>query len=173
MRLSQLILLSILVASCSKKEATEILEYKGPLREVENVELFFSERNVLKVKMTAPKLFEFATNDREFPEGVYIEFYSLDGTLQSVIKANYAYYSKATEEWKATGNVEVKNLETKQQLNTEELFWKPVTKKIRSDKFVTIRLNETVIYGNGLIANEDLSDYEILDISGDLNFENQ
>ena len=39
------------------------------------------------------------------------------------------------------------------QLNTEELFWNRLTKKIFTDKFVTIRQQGDVIYGTGLDAN--------------------
>jgi len=63
--------------------------------------------------------------------------------------------------------VEVINLEKHQQLNTEELFWKPDTKKIFTDKFVTITDHEDVLYGTGLPANQDLSDYHLKNTSGD------
>jgi hypothetical protein len=52
-------------------------------------------------------------------------------------------------------------LEKNEQLNTEELFWKPKEKKIFNDVFVTIRRQGDVIYGEGLEAKEDMSDYVI------------
>jgi hypothetical protein len=57
--------------------------------------------------------------------------------------------------------VEVKNLEKQQQLNSEELFWNPETKKIFTEKFVTIKLENEVLYGTGLDALQDLSYYTI------------
>lgn len=49
----------------------------------------------------------------------------------------------------------------KQQLNTEELFWRPLTKRIFTEKFVTITLESEVLYGTGLDAMQDLSTYTI------------
>jgi hypothetical protein len=54
-----------------------------------------------------------------------------------------------------------------EQLNTEELFWKPSQQKIFTDKFVTIRQEGDVIYGQGLEAKQDMSDYTILKPEGE------
>ena len=55
----------------------------------------------------------------------------------------------------------MKNIGKNEQLNTEELFWKPADEKIFTDKFVTIRQQTDVIYGQGLEAKQDMSDYVI------------
>jgi LPS export ABC transporter protein LptC len=90
-----------------------------------------------------------------------MEFYNEFGSVSSTLRANHAFYFKKEEQWRGREKVEVKNIEKNQQLNTEELFWKPKTKKIFTDKFVTILREGDVIYGEGLEANEDLSDYLI------------
>ena len=61
----------------------------------------------------------------------------------------------------------VVNLEKKQQLHTEELFWKPDTKKIFTEKFVTIKLENEILYGTGLDAAQDLSYYTIANPKGE------
>jgi lipopolysaccharide export system protein LptC len=154
-------LVLLLAFGCNSAETKEPLEYKGPLSEAENVELYYSENEKVKVKMLADLLYEFENGDREFPKGVYMEFYNEFGNIESTLKANHAYFFKKEEQWRGRGDVEVKNMEKNQQLNTEELFWKPKEKKIYNDKFVTIRRDGDVIYGEGLEANEDLSDYVI------------
>ncbi len=59
-----------------------------------------------------------------------------------------------------------------EQLNTEELFWFPKDRNIKTDKFVTIRQQDNVIYGEGLEAKQDLSSYTILNLNdSDLQFE--
>lgn len=153
--------------SCTTSDFKEPVEYKGPLKEAENVELFYSEDNTVKVKMEAELLYEFENGDREFPKGVYMEFYNEFGALNSTLRANHAFYFKNDEQWRGRGKVEVKNVEKNEQLNTEELFWKPKTKKIFTDKFVTIRQQGDVIYGEGLDANQDLSDYLIKKPAGE------
>jgi len=150
------------LASCQKAEVKEPLEYTGPLREVEKMEMFYSEDEKVKIKMVADLVYEFKNGDREFPKGLYLEFYNEFGRLESTLKADHAYYFKDKNQWRGRGKVEVKNVEKQEQLNTEELFWEPAKKKIFTDKFVTIRQQGDVIYGEGLDANQDLSDYTIL-----------
>ena len=156
-----LILVCLIAIGCTGTDTKEPLEYKGPLSEFENVELYYSENDIVKVKMVAELLYEFESGDREFPKGVYMEFFDEFGKIESTLKANHAYYFKKEDRWRGRGDVEVKNLEKNQQLNTEELYWKPKEKKIFNDKFVTIRRDGDVIYGEGLEANEDMSDYVI------------
>ncbi|HYF70885.1 MAG TPA: LPS export ABC transporter periplasmic protein LptC [Ohtaekwangia sp.] len=166
-----LFIISLITTSCGNNEIKEPLEYNGPVSEVENVELYYSEKDMIKVKMTAALLYEFKNGDREFPQGVYIEFFDETGKLESTLKANHAYFFKEENQWRGRDNVEVKNLEKREQLNTEELFWKPAEKRIFTDKFVTIRQQKDVLYGEGLEANEDLSDYTITNISGEMEVE--
>lgn len=126
-----------------------------------DVEMLHAEKDKIKVKMVAKRILEFKNGDREFPEGIYLEFYDETGRMTSSLKANHAYYFKKENRWRGRGKVEVKNIEKRQQLNTEELFWDPTSKKIFTEKFVTINLESEVIYGTGLDALQDMSSYTI------------
>jgi LPS export ABC transporter protein LptC len=156
----------LIVAGCRQKDAAQPVEYTGPLREAENVDMLYSENDRIKVKMKAQKILEFKNGDQEFPEGLYLEFYNEAGILTSTLKCNNAYKFQEKNEWRGRGKVEVVNLEKKQQLNTEELFWKPGSKKIYTEKFVTIKLENEIIYGTGLDAIQDLSSYTIRNPEG-------
>ncbi len=156
-----LVFLILLQLGCQTKEATAPVEYSGPLSEMENVDMLYSERDRIKVKMVASKILEFKNGDKEFPAGLYLEFYNEEGILTSTLKANHAFYFKEDDKWRGRGKVEVKNLEKHQQLSTEELFWKESTHKIFTEKFVTIKLESEIIYGTGLDAAQDLSSYVI------------
>lgn len=155
------------LSACSPKPASEPVEYRGPLREATNVDMLYAEKDRIKVKMTANRILEFKNGDQEFPEGLYLEFFDETGKMTSSLKANHAYYFKKENRWRGRGKVEVKNIERKQQLNTEELFWDPPSKKIFTDKFVTIKLESEVIYGTGLDALQDMSSYTIRKPEGD------
>lgn len=162
-----LIISLLLLSGCHKKEVPAPVEYSGPLSEMEDVDLLYAESDRVKVKMKAKKILEFKNGDREFPEGLYLEFYDVNGILTSTLKANHAFYIKELDQWRGREKVEVVNLEKKQQLNTEELFWEPRTKKIFTEKFVTIKLENEVIYGTGLDAVQDLSVYTIRKVEGE------
>ena len=168
MKFKFLLLIIVLISwSCAQQETSKPIEYTGPQREIENVEMLYTEKQTIKVKLQAKKIFEFLNGDREFPEGLYLEFYNEAGVLTSTLQANTAFFFKAEEKWRGRGKVEVKNLAKGEQLNTEELFWKRDTKRIFTDKFVTIRQESEVLYGTGLEAAQDLSDYTILKPEGE------
>lgn len=162
-----LILLALFLMRCNTQETAKPLLYEGPLSEGENITMHYSEKDVVKVLLKAKKIFEFQNGDREFPEGIYMEFYDEFGKLSSTLKANSAYFFKEENKWRGRGNVEVINTAKQEQLNTEELFWKPDTKKIFTDNFVTIKLQNEVIYGTGLDAAQDLSTYQIKNPEGE------
>lgn len=159
------------LTACNSSELKEPLIYNGPLRIGEEVEMYYTENNLVKVKMIAAKVFEYENGDREFPEGLYLEFYDENGVLESTLRANEAYYFKKEHKWRGRGKVEVRNIEKNEQLNTEELFWKPAEERIYTEKFVTIRQQGDVIYGQGLEARQDMSDYVIKKPEGEFSVE--
>lgn len=166
--IAPLIVMALLASACSKQEVKEPLEYKGPLSEMEKVEMYYSENNIVKVKMLADLAYEYQNGDREFPKGIYMEFYDLNDKLESTLRANHAFFFKEENKWRGRGKVEVKNVAKNEQLNTEELFWTPANKKIFTEKFVTIRQQGDVLYGTGMDARQDMTDYTIWDPKGEI-----
>lgn len=159
--------------SCIQKENAQPVEYEGPLQEAADVELFYAENQAIKVKMQTPLLYEFKTGDREFPKGIYLEFYNEAGILSSTLRADHAYYFKTEDKWRARGKVEVVNKEKNEQLNTEELFWFPAKEEILTEKFVTIKQQQTIVYGEGLQAKQDMSSYTITNPQGEIEIEDE
>jgi len=157
----------LILTSCSQQETAQPVTYDGPLREIEDVDMLYTERQTVKTKLQAKKVLEFQNGDREFPEGIYLEFYDETGALTSTLSANSAFYIKSEDKWRGRGKVEVKNMAKGEQLNTEELFWKPDRRRIFTEKFVTIKQQTEVLYGTGLDAAQDLSDYSITNPQGD------
>lgn len=152
---------------CHKTEVVTPQPYEGPMREGENIDMVYTEKEKITVKIKAKRVSEFQSGDRDFPEGVYIEFFDETGAITSTLSANKAFYSKEENKWLGQGKVEVKNVQKKEQLNTEELFWFPAKKNITTDKFVTIRTDNEVLYGTGLEAKQDMSEYQIKKVEGE------
>jgi LPS export ABC transporter protein LptC len=171
--MKKFIIIVLALSGCGQKEHTQPIEYEGPLQEAEQIELLYTENQKIKVRMTAPLLYEFKTGDREFPKGIYLEFYDEEGTLSSILKANHAYYFKTENKWRARGKVEVVNQEKNEQLSTEELFWFPTKEEINTESFVTIRMQTEVIYGEGLEAKQDMSSYVIKKPQGEFQIEEE
>ena len=169
-KFSYILLFLPFIISCKEEsvERGKMEVYEGPVRRAENLDMYYSEESLKKAKLSAGVLLEFKNGDREFPDGIYVEFFDENGEKSSTLKGNYAYFTKADNLWKATGDVEVQSLTEDQQLNSEELFWKPDKELIYTDKFVIIRLQNKLIHGNGLESNQDFTDYTIKNPVGDI-----
>lgn len=135
--------------------------YQGPVMEVENVETLYSDSTVLRIRLKAPKQIELQNGDREFPNGVYVEFYDESGKMTSTLTANSATFYKEKNSYKVLGNVIIKNLEEQKTLKTEELNWFPDKQKVNTDKFIRIETPDQILTGEGLDAREDFSSYKI------------
>lgn len=161
-------------SSCGNNaDIADVKPYDGPLLEIENMVTLYSDSATVRVKVEAQKQLEFESGDSEFPDGVYIEFYDKNQKVSSTLKADYGYYTKKENLYKATGNVEVESYEDGKKLNTEELFWKPDKQEIYTDKFVRIETAEEILLGEGLTAAQDFSNYKILKPTGELSIEQE
>lgn len=141
--------------------------YDGPLMELDNMETIYSDSAEMKVRMTAKKQLALQNGNREFPEGILVEFYN-DQKITSTLTSNFARYYKDANKYMVSGNVIITNLEEEKRLNTEELFWMPAEEKIlvENDKQVIITTKTGMLTGKGLVAKEDFSTYKILTPSG-------
>ena len=57
------------------------------------------------------------------------------------------------------------NLENKNELELKN-FWFPNDEKFSTDKFVTIKSDNEIHSGEGMVSNHDFTNYEILKPSG-------
>ncbi|AFL83807.1 hypothetical protein Belba_1172 [Belliella baltica DSM 15883] len=157
-----LLLLCINLLSCKEEVDTSFMEsYLGPTGIAYDVDLFHSDSTRIKINLKAKKQLEFSSGDYEFPEGIEIFFYNDNEELTTTIRADRGYYIRKDGVYRGEGDVQVENLEKQQKLASEELFWNPVTKKIYTEKFVTIQDPQRLIKGTGMEADESFSEYEI------------
>ena len=170
-----LVLVSVSFFNCSPKseELLEIQEYTGPVGEVLNATIYYSDSAKVKMRMNTPKLYNYGNGDSEYPEGLFMEFFDNEGNPTSSLEADYCYYTKKDDLYKATGNVIIKNLEKGDRLDTEELFWNKKKEEVFTDKFVRIEQDGDLLLGDGLKAKQDFSSYNILNPKGKLSLSKQ
>lgn len=130
-----------------------------------------SDSGIVVMKMDAPTQSNFENGDREWPNGFYIEWYNSRGQVTSHFSANYVYFTKADNIYRAEGNVVVKSIAKNDELNTEELFWDQSKEKFYTEKFVTIKSEDEVHTGEGMESNQDFTEYRILKPSGTFTLE--
>jgi LPS export ABC transporter protein LptC len=153
---------SALLISCQGREDVGQYDpYTGPLRILSNAEIIHSDSAKIKGKLITPVLYEFENEDRELPNGGYVEFYDEFGEISATLKADYGYYTKLDDQWEIEGNVVLENVQNKESLNTEQLYWNPTTGMVNTEKFVRIEREDEILTGMGLTARQDFSDYNI------------
>ncbi|MDX2189024.1 MAG: LPS export ABC transporter periplasmic protein LptC [Bacteroidota bacterium] len=154
--------------SCKKNEKTinQMKPYTGPVAQVTNVEMLFSDSGQIKVKMKAPKQDEYLNGDRIFPSGILLIFNDKQGNENANLVANYGKYDKTNNVYTAKGNVIITDLKEGKKMKSEEMNWNPTTKKVYTTKFVRIETKEEILTGNGLDADQDFKHYKIVNPAG-------
>ena len=162
------ILAAVAIMACDdeQRSADDFKEYEGPSLEVADAEFLFSDSAILRVRFTAQRQLQYENGDQDFPEGIYIESYEVDGTKTSTVIADRGHFDQEENKYTAEGNVIVENLESGETLKTEILYWEPRKKEIYTDRYVEVASQEEVIMGEGLTAQEDFSSYRILKPTG-------
>lgn len=160
-----------LVACEQAKQAKKVEPYRGPIEEINDVKLLYSEAAVLKVRMTTAKQLRYLNDNRRYPKPVNIVFYGPSGEAVTTLRSDSGRYDKAKDIYVVMGNVVVINKQKQEKLLTPELTWNPATKKVYTEKKVTVlsQLTGEKLYGIGLDANQDFSKYAIRKVTGVFN----
>lgn len=159
--------------SCTENNVAEIAKIsadrsKIPVSISKNLTLSLSDSAVKKIKITTLLLKRYdnaipAYN--EMPNGIHISFLDSAGYSEATVDANFAKHFPESQILELENNVIIVNKEG-DKLNSEHVTWNSATHKISSDNFVKITTEDQIIYGDGFIANEDFTDYQINHIKG-------
>jgi len=134
-----------------------------------DVEILYSERGFVQVKLIASKLIRKTMDDQpvlEFPEGFTVFFYDTTKNIKSTIKGDYGISFEKQKLMEARHNVIVENLETDEKLNTEQLYWDRARETIYTEKFVRITRGEEVITADGLTSDQSFETMEFKNPKG-------
>jgi len=171
-----LILTGFFFLSWSCEERKDLLKaevYEGPITEMDSVKTMMTDSGKMVLRLSAPKQQDFENGDREWPSGLFLEYFDDSGLPSSTFRSNYAIKIAEENLYMGEGNVIVKNLQNGDELNTEQLFWDPNNETFYTEKFVTIISDGEVHTGEGLTANQDFTSYQILKPSGTLQIEEE
>ncbi len=127
----------------------------------------YTENGTTRIQMQAHTATRF-NKERpylEFSDGIKILFYSATHQLESTLTGKYATAYENSHSMTARDSVVVVNVKG-EVLNTDELVWDEDKKIIYSNSFVKITTGDEIIYGNGMTANENFTDYVIKHITG-------
>ena len=155
-----IMLAGFLFCACEQKKDKVGKAYTGPTTTVDGVEVKYSEQGKMKVFLMTPKQLTYQNEDKVFPDTVNINFYDPTGsTVITRLRADSGRFDQKSSVYIVKGNVRVVKSQTQELLTTTELNWSPQTKKVFTDKFVSVKniVTKDVINGNGMDAEQDFS----------------
>ncbi len=133
------------------------------------VDLTYSDSAIVKAKGMAPILDKVTPANgqvySEMPKGVKIEFYNRDLLKTGTITSNYAIRNEFAKQTIFRKNVVI--VSDKINFNTEELIWDENKKKFFSPYGKITRPDGSFSTGTKFTANQDFSDYNIENASGE------
>ncbi|MBN2522862.1 MAG: LPS export ABC transporter periplasmic protein LptC [Bacteroidales bacterium] len=150
-----------------------------PLQTGKNIEVQYTDSARLQLIFKAPKMKKFLNNEEEgayyvFEDGIEVFFYDNNEKLESIFKSGYANYYEKPSIWKASDSVVARNIQTNEQLSTEELFWDQKNKRVYSHVFTKITNEDGVFYGEkGFESDQDLENYKLIGSSGSVEVEDE
>ena len=154
-----LVLCTLLFASCEPKTDKIGAVYNGPFEIVNDLVVKYSEQGNMKVYVKTPKSLTYQNETRVFPDSVNISFFDSLGTVVTTLRSDSGRYDRNADVYIVMGNVRVVKSETKEILTTSELRWSPGTRKVSTDKALSVKNIRTSEITNaiGMDAEQDFS----------------
>lgn len=167
-------LLALLWLACGKKSEPPKVDmtYVGddyPVQETWNARIIFSDSGRVEAILVAPHIAQYArqgTLERRMDSAFRVEFFDETGKRSSVITGDRAVVHP-NNDMEAFGNVVVVSADCA-RVTTEYMKWSSRDKKIRSDKFVTIKKPTETLSGYGFESDQNLKNYRIFKASGEM-----
>ena len=118
-----------------------------------------SDSGFVQAKLIAPVMHNIEGDSAilEFPNGFIAYTYERDSVPVSKIRGDYGIRYEKDELIFVKDSVVVENLESKETMFTETLWWNQKTRKVHTRNFVKIVSPDKVIFGDSLTANDDFT----------------
>lgn len=164
-------LLVLLSFSSCKKNKLEIVSETDfmslPSLTAKDFNTTYTDSGSVLVVMRSPLLENYANVEppyTEFKYGMDVFFYEGSEEPSASVSALYAIYHEEKKLWELRDSVIVEN-ETKDKLETEQLFWDQEKDKIYTDRFVKITSVDQTVMGNGFESDTRLKKRKIKKVS--------
>ncbi|MES2622456.1 MAG: LPS export ABC transporter periplasmic protein LptC [Bacteroidota bacterium] len=169
-RTSYIVFCTFFLTSCKNSfEDVKLITSRANVKieKGEDVEINYSDNGVVRIQASGPVVTRYNSEKPylEFSNGIQILFYNETHAVDSKLTAKYATAIENSKSMTARDSVVVINNKG-EILNTDELIWDEDKKIIYSNSFVKITTADEIIYGNGMTANENFTDYVIKHITG-------
>jgi LPS export ABC transporter protein LptC len=161
--------------SCTNdaKKVRDLLADKNlPIGVAKNTYHVYKDSGRVTSKLITPLLKDFSNRDQhpynEFPEGIKIVSYDNNGKDSTTVTGNYALSYTKTQVSEIKGNVVVYNHSDSLKLETNQLFWDQREKYFFTEDGFRLTTPSSVINGFGFESKQDLSEWVLKDITGEV-----
>lgn len=139
-----------------------------PVLDTRDVVTLISDSGVTRYRITTPRwqIFDKAKPAYWlFPEGIYLEKFDPDFSVDAQLMADSAYYNTDDQIWHLVGHVHALNLEG-EKFDSPFMQWSQKEELITSDSAITITRETSIIHGIGFRSNQEMTRYSILRPTG-------
>jgi LPS export ABC transporter protein LptC len=180
LRIFALVLL-LATIGCGNDEKLPTLPTKissDVLSESYNVQFDFSELGHLKARLKTGKVLEKLEGEKEnaihihyFKKGVKLEFYDVNGNLETTLTSDEGQLNKEKGLADLKGNVVAVGKEGA-RLECDQLFWDEKQDKIFTNGWVRVQSPSRTLEGEGFESNTSLTRYRIFKAKGQVSVQN-
>ncbi len=158
----------------SKVEKIADNEVSLPIETSKDVEIIYSDSAIIRANLKSPilKFYNVTNPYHEMPIGLKVDFYGPGLILESTLTAKFGRKYQNQRLIEVKDSVVVINNKG-ERLDTERLIWNEKTKKIYTDKFVRITTANEVLFGEGMEANQNFTNYKIFKPRGTFNIKDE
>ncbi len=175
-----------LLGGCERQAAAPTMEAVrsegAPDQESWDVRLAVSEDGLPRAHLEAPYLARYERRDSSFsllqspPDSlagrVTAQLFDEAGDSSATVRADRLFYYDRERRFEAQGNVVVVTPEGK-RLESEHLAWREDERRVRTPGFVRITTPTERIQGYDLVADENLDNYRIARVTGEVTIEEE
>ncbi len=134
-----------------------------PTMITDSVTTLISDSGITRYKLLADewRVFDKAAEPYWFfPQGIYLERFTPDFSIEATVEADSAWYFTRKDLWQLKKNVHVENMKG-ELFDSDELFWDQENQKVYSERYIVIKRGVTEIKGYGFESNQSMTDYRI------------
>lgn len=166
-------------SSCEEEKGkVERKPYDGPLSVVNDFSAIVTDSARILYNISSNHMSELQNGDRIFKDGIYVETLDRKEKIESILESDSAYFNKKKQLWILKRDVKLFNIKSGERMFSDELFWDMKAKDstnvyVKETTPVTIKTPTQVFTGAGLRTNQNFDDYEILNLEGVFDIEEE
>ena len=164
--------------SCSNdlekiKEISIQSQSNYPIETIKDAEIIYSDSSKVRLILNAKQMNRYKDEKEyiEINDGLRVQFFDVNGKKESELLSDNGIIDQINDLMQAQQNVVVRNVYG-DILESESLNWSQSTNEIFTDDMVKITTKNEIIFGEGLVSNQDFTKYTIKKIKGTISINN-